>query len=246
MIDKMNPSFKTISIFLSSLIVGLFNSYKLNFFVVVLGFLFLFTSKRVNFKKLMIALVPVILLSLSFFMAGYKFSASGLTASVNNNLDSNFYNGLVLGSRIAAYALLGISYSMTTDSKELVYSFIQQLNLSDNLAFGILSAINLIPNLKNDLEKVKLSYNVRGIRYGFLNIRPIFTLLVRSVRFSDNIASSMEAKGFGGKRSNYIIMGVNTCDYIFAIAFPLVILILGIIGIWPLITLTVVIIASKI
>ncbi len=242
----MNPSYKTISIFLSSLIIGFFNSYKLNFIVIGLGLLFLITSKRVKFRRLIIALIPVILLSLSFFMAGYKFSASGLTASVNDNLDGNFYNGLVLGSRIAAYALLGISYSMTTDSKELVYSFIQQLNLSDNLAFGILSSINMIPKLKDELEMIKLSYDIRGIRYGFLNIRPIFTLLVRSVRFSDNIASSMEAKGFGGKRSNYVIMEVSTSDYIQAIAFPLIILILGILGIWLLIILTILIDASRI
>ena len=226
----MNPSYKTISIFLSSLMVGFFSSYRLNFFVIGLGFLFIFTSKRVDYRKFIIALIPVILLSISFFMAGYKFKASGLTASVNTNLDSNLNNGLVLGSRIAAYALLGISYSMTTESKELVYSFIQQLNMSDNLAFGILSAINMIPNLKDDLEKIKLSYDIRGISYGLLNIRPIFTLLVRSVRFSDNIASSMEAKGFGGDRSNYIIMEVSNSDYILAVSFPLIILILGIIN----------------
>ena len=234
----MNPSFKTISIFLSSLIVGFFTSYRLNFFVTGIGIIFLLTSKRVKFKSILLALVPVLLLSLSFFMAGYKFSASGLTASINNNIHANFENGLVLGSRILAYALLGISYSMTTDSKELIYSFTQQLNLSNNLAYGILSAINMIPNLKNDLENIKLSYDIRSMSYGFLNIRPVFTLLVRSVRFSDNIASSMEAKGFGEDRTNYKIMYVKKTDYIVAVALPLIILTLGILGLWEKLTLT--------
>lgn len=230
MIDKINPSVKTIAILTTSLLLGFFSSFKLNIFIICLGFLFLFTSKMAKFKDYKFILLSILILSFAFFMAGFKFNASMISGESNKALGLNWENGLNLGTRICAFGLLGISYSKTTDKLDLIYSFNQQLKLKDDICYGILSAINLIPKLKKDLDRVKLSYNVRGIKTNSLSIKPIFTLLVRSVRFSDNIAEAMESKGFGSNRSHYKKLEVRLIDYIFAISLILVTLIFGIIS----------------
>lgn len=232
MIDNINPSYKTISILLSSLILGFFSSYRLNIFVIFLSIIFTITSKRADYKQIIKVLIPIIILSFSFFMAGFKYNAKAVGGETLG-ADSMAYrleNGLMLGTRIGAFGLLGLCFSQSTDKNDLIYSFIQQLKMPNEMGYGILSAINLIPNLKEDLEKVKLSYEIRGVKTNFLSMKPIFTLLVRSVRFSDNIASAMEAKAFGPNRTYYKTIKVRPIDYVFLLGFPLLILVLGIVS----------------
>ena len=222
MIDKINPSYKAISILLSSLILGFFSSYKLNIFVICLCVIFTFSSKRVDYKKTIKILIPIIILSISFFMAGYKYNAYGVGGNKLKTvlLDYRFENGLNLGTRIGAYGFLGLCFSQSTDKFELIYSFRKNLKMPDEMCYGILSAINLLPKLKDDLEKVRLSYEIRGIKTNAFSMKPIFTLLVRSVRFSDNIAQAMEAKGFGGPRTYYKEILLRKRDYVFVVGLP--------------------------
>lgn len=226
MIDKINPSFKGIAILISCLILGIVSKFSLNIFIIALGLIFLLSSKKFSLKDSYKTLLMLVILSFAFFMSGYKFSQSGVGGSQFVG-KSSLENGLNLSTRIMAFGILGLSFSKTTDKFDLIYSLKSQLKLKEGMCFGILSAINLIPKLKKDLKRIRLSYEIRGIKTHISSLGPLLSLLIRSVRFSDTMALSMEAKGFSEQRSSYKEISLGKKDYLFLIGLPLVSIIVG-------------------
>lgn len=232
MIDSINPTAKTIGILLGSLILGLTFHWQVNLVITVMGLVFVVTSKRAAPKRLAKIMIPILLVSVSYFFTGWIFSSEQvLFSSSQNNLvlpsGRDLINGLNLGTRTLAFAMLGISYSLTTDSKELIASFIQQARMPMKMGYAIFTAVNLTSLIKREYDNSKLALQVRNIQVKPFDSKPIFTMMVRMIRWSERLSLAMESKGFSEDRVMQMQMTVKFKDILFAVGLPVLIAILG-------------------
>lgn len=234
--EKLNPFLKGVTILLCGLILSLSSSLSLNILIIVMCIvLMLFFS---NAKVLLVAkiMIPAIIAAASMFFTGLLFTDSiGLDpelVKVINNLNIevvsysiiSIYNALQLATRVLAYALLGVIFALTTDGEEFVKSLMHQCKLAPKYAYGVLAAFHLLPNIKEELKTTKLAFKVRGITTSPFSLKPVFTLLVNTIHWSENVAMAMESKGFDGEgeRSFYSVTYIKWFDWIFMLAMIVV------------------------
>ena len=72
-------------------------------------------------------------------------------------------------------------------------------------------------HMMREYRQVRTAFAVRGIPAGPLSMKPLFTMLVNSIRWSSSVAMSMESKGFSGQRNRtfYRIPSVKWYDIVF-------------------------------
>jgi len=232
MIDSINPTAKTIGTLVGTLILGLTFQWQVNSIVALLCVLFLVTSKRPDRMTLLKIMVPITLISFSYFFTGWLFSSEQvLFALANNSVPSpsgkDFVNGLNLGTRIFSFAMLGISYSLTTDPHELIASFIQQAKMPMKMGYAILTAINLTSLIQRERDNSKLALQVRNIPVKPFDTKPVFTMMIRMVRWSERLSLAMESKGFSEERTMQRQMRIKLKDILFAVGLPAMIVALG-------------------
>lgn len=234
MIDSINPTAKTVGILLGSIALGLTFEWRVNLAVSLLGMLFLATSRRTEPARLMKVILPLAVVSMSYFFTGWLFSSQGVQfASGASDLalptGRDLVNGLNLSSRIFAFAMLGISYGMTTDSGELIASLIQQAKMPMKMGYAILTAVNLTSLIKTEHEQSRLALQVRNIPVKPLDSKPLFTMMVRMVRWSERLSLAMESKGFSEDRVMQQQMTLKKRDILFAGGLPLLIILLSLV-----------------
>jgi len=232
MIDSINPTAKTVGILLGSIALGLTFDWRVNLTVSFVGMLFLATSRRTEPARLMKVVLPLAVVSMSYFFTGWLFSSEGVQfASGASDLalptGRDLVNGLNLSSRIFAFAMLGISYGMTTDSGELIASLIQQAKMPMKMGYAILTAVNLTSLIKTEHEQSRLALQVRNIPVKPLDSKPLFTMMIRMVHWSERLSLAMESKGFSEERVMQLKMTVNPIDIVFAAGLPVAIAVLG-------------------
>lgn len=232
MIDTINPTAKTVGILLGSIALGLTFDWRVNLAVSLLGLLFLITSSRTEPARLLKVALPLAVISLSYFFTGWLFSSEGAqfaTSAGDLTLPTgrDLVNGLNLSSRIFAFAMLGISYGMTTDSGELIASLIQQARMPMKMGYAILTAVNLTALIKTEHEQSRLALQVRNIPVKPLDSKPLFTMMIRMVRWSERLSLAMESKGFSENRVMQLQMQVRKRDVLFAGGLPAFIMVLG-------------------
>lgn len=222
MIDKVNPFIKLITVMVCGILLIFSSSWRINLLVIITSVLFLLTSRKITSEQISKILAPITIISLSFFFSGWFFGDPGSPGS--EILDAGLENGIYLGTRVLAFASLGILFSLTTDSKELLTSLVTQGNFSNKMAYGTLSSLNLFPSMQEKYQEANLAYKVRQVELSKVDHRPLIGLLVRAIRWSDSLAMAMNAKGFSEERTHYLHTNVQALDIIFLILFPLVIL----------------------
>ena len=109
------------------------------------------------------------------------------------------WNGLVLGSRVLAFAGLGLLFVLTTDRILLVRSLQQQLRLPPVFAYGLLAAWGILPNMMEEYKRTRAAFAARGIRVFPVSPALLKPLLVKSVRWSEELSIAMESRGFDGR-----------------------------------------------
>lgn len=222
MIDKINPFIKLVTVMVCGILLIFSSSWRVNLLVIITSILFLMTSKKITSSEISRILVPVSIISLSFFFSGWFFGDPGSPGS--EILAPGLGNGIYLGTRVLAFASLGILFSLTTDTKKLLASLVQQGNFSNKMAYGALSSINLFPSMQEKYQEANLAYKVRQVQLNKVDHRPLIGLLVRAIRWSDSLAMAMNAKGFSEERTHYVKTSVHSPDLVFLILYPLVIL----------------------
>ena len=91
-----------------------------------------------------------------------------------------------------------------------------QCGLPPKFAYGILAALHLMPNLQREFKQVRLAFAARGIRVTAFSLKPVFTMLVNSIHWSESVAMAMESKGFCGsaERTFYSVPRVHWYDWV--------------------------------
>ena len=107
-----------------------------------------------------------------------------------------------LGARVLSIISVGAVFALTTDATFLIDSLVQLGHVSPRFAYGTLAAYQAVPKLAEDLGTLRAARRLRGLREW--HPRLIVGMLVRAIRHADQLATAMDARGFGsGPRSIY-------------------------------------------
>ena len=122
-----------------------------------------------------------------------------------------------LGARIVAIVSVGAVFALTTEATRLIDSLVQLARVSPRFAYGALAAYQAVPRLAEDLATLRSARRLRGLR-GW-DPRLMVGLLIRAIRHADQLATAMDARGFGsGPRTTYRPVAWTTLDAIVAVA----------------------------
>jgi energy-coupling factor transport system permease protein len=179
-------------------------------------------------------LLPAMLAAFSLFMSGLLYSNSGTSAALESsenfqvalNSSLSLYNAMQLSTRVLAFAMLGILFTLTTDGELFIQSLMHQCHLSPKFAYGILAAFHLMPHIGEEYKNARRALRARGIRVTAFSMKPLFSSMVNCIRWSESIAMAMESKGFDGdgKRTFYCITRVHWYDFTFLLLLNAVLL----------------------
>lgn len=226
MLERWNPVLKAGTILLSVLLLSFQYLISLNLLVFFGSLLLLFFFSKAEKKKMLKLLIPAMIAAFGLFLTGLYYAKGGAISSESLSeisagpyilqaaLSKNIYTGLQLSTRLLAFAGMGILFALTTESSYFIASLLHQLKLSPKFAYGILAAFHLMPGMVREYKEVRIAYQVRGIKTHAWSMKPLFTMLVNAVRWSESLAMAMESKGFCGnaKRSYYFIPRVKIWD----------------------------------
>ena len=218
---SLNPACKFISLLaVTLLLAGLRNPWW-NLAAFSASMLLLLLS-GVRMRTLLLYLIPVALAAAGMFFTGYRFTADAalpVRSEAFISADSHVLNGITQASRVFAYAGIGYLFALTTDKIHMIRSFQRQLHLPQVFAYGLLAAWGAFPHMAMEYRKTRAAFRARGIRVFPASPALLAPLLVKSVRWSNELSSAMESKGFSpdAKRSEYSPVKVHLYDWIFLI-----------------------------
>ena len=194
---SLNPACKLIGLVVPTLLLAGLHHPAVNLAVFAVCL-----AARANVKVLAGALLPVLLVAVGMFSTGYHFHAGAgmpINAAAQALTGAAVWNGLVLGSRVLAFAGLGLLFVLTTDRILLVRSLQQQLRLPPVFAYGLLAAWGILPNMMEEYKRTRAAFAARGIRVFPVSPALLKPLLVKSVRWSEELSIAMESRGFDGR-----------------------------------------------
>lgn len=230
-LEKLNPSVKAGSVMAAAILLSFAYLVSLNLIIFgsCLFALFFFSDARP--RQIGRILLPALIAAFGFFMMGLLYARgssvtdadlstlSSVPYAVRAAMSQNLRTALQLSTRLLAFAGLGIFFAMSTKGEDFIFSLMHQCRLSPKFAYSILAAVNLMPHMVREYGQVRTAFAVRGIPSGFLSLKPLFTMLVNSIRWSSSVAMSMESKGFDGsrERTSYRIPAVKWYDLVFTV-----------------------------
>lgn len=219
---SINPAVKFIGLLAVTFILAYRFSPILNLFVFFASMAAIFLS-GVKPKTIGLLMIPILLAALGMFFTGYRFSAAGsmpVTAADFLITDSRLFNGIAQASRVLAYAGVGFLFTLTTDRIILVRSFQAQFHLPQVFAYGLLAAWGVVPHMMQEYKRTKAAFRARGISVFPVSPALLKPLLVKSIRWSEELSIAMESKGFSGheKRTDYNPIRVQKRDWYFLAA----------------------------
>lgn len=229
-LENLNPSVKAGTVLISVILLSFQYNVALNMTVFLFSILLLLIFSEARISSLAKILIPACIAAFGMFMMGLYYSkGNSLTSAevselstlpymVRATMSTNFYSALQLGSRILSYAGLGILFALSTDGEMFIRSLMHQCHLSPKFAYGILASFHLMPSMVREFGQARLALRTRGMNVGIFSLKPIFSMLVNSVRWSESLAMAMESKGFAGNESRtfYQVPHTHWYDWTFA------------------------------
>ncbi len=215
----LNPACKFVGLLVATFVLAAVRSPWWNFAAFLLSMAAILAA-RVRPGKLLLLLIPVALAALGMFFTGYRFSADG-SMPVRSDVflvgSSQLWNGLLQASRVLAYAGLGYAFALTTDRIRMVRSFQRQFHVPQVFAYGLLAAWGVFPHMVQEFRRTRAAFRARGIRVFPVSPALLAPLLVKSVRWSEELAVAMESKGFAGSepRTDFSPIRVRWFDWVF-------------------------------
>lgn len=200
----MNPSLKFILVFIISLEISIKASLITNTIVIACA-LFYLIIKRIKLKTLLLVLLIPFIAAFTVFATLYWFSDK-----------PDHYYAWVLSSRIYVYILTISCLVQTTTSTQLIRSFEQNLHLPSKFAYGVLAALNIIPEIKLSVKKSRTAALMRGIYLSFWSPMLYFKAILAALIYSENLAQAMESHGYveGKKRSVIKRISLTSIDWL--------------------------------
>jgi energy-coupling factor transport system permease protein len=195
-LSKLNPFYKFVFIIVFSTALAFTRSLELNVGVfAACMFLLVLGSRPRQWLRAIKFLIPVAFFASSIFMTGARFGNEATGGFGVANL-SGAQAGLIMASRFFAFAGMGLLFSLTTNPYDLVKSMRKDAKLPRKFAYGMLCAVNLLPYIRTEYKNARLAFQVRGVKLSVFSIKPVFSMLVNSFRWSEVLSMAMFSKGF--------------------------------------------------
>ncbi len=225
-LEKLNPSVKMITVLVCVILLSVQYLVSLNVTVFLISLFLLTFFSNARMKQVLTILIPAFIAAFGLFVTGLYYargssidvteleSLSAVPYAVRAAMSTNLYTAMQLSTRLLAYAGLGILFALSTDGEFFISSLMHQCHLPPRFAYGILAAIHLMPTMTREFSNVKLAFRTRGMRVHWYSLKPIFTMLVNSIRWSESVAMAMESKGFCGdaERTYYSVPKIHWYD----------------------------------
>ena len=229
-LEKLNPSVKAATVLILVILLSFQYLVSLNLAIFLACLVLTVFFSRASVRTAARILLPAFIAALGLFFMGLYYargssltdeSLSTLTSlpyAVRSAMSTNFRTALQLATRLLAFAGLGVMFALTTDRELFLYSLIHQCRLPASFAYGMLAAVNLMPNMVREFQNVRLAFRVRGVHAGPFSLKPVFTMLVNSIRWSESVAMAMESKGFSrsARRTYYTVPRLRWYDWLCA------------------------------
>ncbi|WP_125768478.1 energy-coupling factor transporter transmembrane component T [Lapidilactobacillus wuchangensis] len=214
---QLNPTVKFSAILLAGLIVSFQNNLLLN--LVLLGLFALITAVYLPILKWLRLWLWLSLAAVGVFFSGYFFlqEKTGGGQWAGWQLSAQTIYGLQLATRIYCFGFLGASFAATTTLTAFIESLQQQLHLPTQFAYGIMAAFHVAPLIPQEYRQTQLSLWSRGLSAPWLSTRLMTPLLVKSVRWSEVLATAMISRGFTAEapRTHFKKYQVQWFDWLF-------------------------------
>jgi energy-coupling factor transport system permease protein len=234
-LHKVNPALKLITLtFLFVFVVMIHHLNDMITFTLTVSILFFFCTGH-SYKRILLFLIPFLLVFFSTAVSMILFGKGETTLfklGIVNVTEESLFRGLHLGFRALVFAMMGMTFVLTTKPVLLFYSLMQQLKLQPKYAYSFMAAIRLMPIMFEELQTIRDAQKVRGvhsqkgIRSLLKDIKSLpIPLLSQSIRRAFRIAVAMEAKRFNStnERTYYYHLGFSIFDLLFIGYFILMI-----------------------
>ena len=216
---SINPAMKFLTLLAVTFVLAWKYDPFLNTAVFLLCIAVMLVS-RVRVKTLALLMLPILLAAAGMFFTGYRFSAASampVRAEAFHLGTSALWNGLTQASRVLAYAMVGYLFALTTDRILMVRSFQRQFHLPQIFAYGLLAAWGIFPHMVQEYRRTRAAFRARGIRAFPVSPAVLKPLLVKSVRWSEELSVAMESKGFYGPspRTDFAPVRIRRRDWLY-------------------------------
>ena len=181
-LSKINPFYKCITVIVLAVALTFTSSSFVNIGAFFVCLLVLATGSNKLVAGLKFS-IPMLLIAIGLFISGA-------------NIGGSSQSGLFMGSRVMAFSGFGMVFSLTTDPYEFMQSLRKDARLPRKFAYGVLCAFNLVPYIKDEYQNARLALAVRGVRVTIFSMKPLFSMLVNSIRWSEMLSMAMQSKGF--------------------------------------------------
>lgn len=200
----MNPSLKFLLILIISFELSVVNNLAINLIIIGAALLYLIIHK-ISFKDLLLLLFAPLVAAFTIFSTLYWFTPKPDHAAA-----------WIFSTRIYVYVLTIACLSKTTTSSQLAKSFEQNLHLPSKFAYGILAALNLLPQIKSAVQQIRTSAMMRGIYLSFWSPVLYFKAILVALSSADNLAQGMASHGFdeNSQRSAIVKIPLTRHDWI--------------------------------
>lgn len=237
LLHRINPISKLILMAIATITVTFaYDIYTpLAFFISILILASIFGHMKLSLLLRRMIKFVLIGISFSIFIIGSRLVVGdGLNESI-------IMTAVSLCLRIMVFSLTSIVFVFTTDPNEFGLSLIHQLKVSHKFVYPFLVAYRFIPTFKDEMEKIILAKEARGISSssgifsGIINLpKYILPLLSSAIRKGERISNSMETRGFGAyeDRTYYRRTSVNRDDYLALAFFAILSLAIILVGIY--------------
>lgn len=180
--QKLNPSISVLLVLSVGLILTFSQKISLNIATFIICLLYL-AFQKINWKAMLIALIIAFPFALGSWLSFAKFS-------------HNLHAAWLYASRIYAYFGLGALVTLQYRLNEVLFSLHQHFKLSNTFVYGILTASEMLHDVKNQIKKIRISANMRGEALYWWNPMLYLKIIVSCLNWSENLSVSLVAQGF--------------------------------------------------
>lgn len=180
----MNPSLKLFLALIISLEISLKANLWANLIVIIFCIIYLIFH-QLKFKTFLLLLVIPLLAAFAMFSSIYW-------SSPNHNI----IYAWVLFTRIYVFVFAGACVTQTMTINELVRSLEQNFKLPSKFTYGILAAFNVIPRIKEEVRRIQVAGEMRGLYLSFWSPRLYFKAILAAINWADGLAQGMSSHGY--------------------------------------------------
>lgn len=133
--------------------------------------------------------------------------------------------GVILATRIYAYILIGADLVINTTALEMTNALEENCHLPAKFAFGILSVLNLIPQIVYQVKVIKVAAEMRGVHLTWISPTLYFKAILASIQWADQLANAMKSHGFveDAPRTHYYQYPIHPSDWFKSIGLFIII-----------------------